>query len=91
MSDAGEGLVDAEARLSERMFERELERRASAARRLAPAEVERNRQIESLRLARAEMERQQALTNHTGRRAQIEAALAEIDRRVAAVSHPTAA
>lgn len=88
MSDAGEGLVDAEARLQERMYERELERRASSARRLAPAEAEKNRQLESLRLARAEMQRQQSLTNHTMRRAQIEAALAEIDRRIAAVATP---
>lgn len=86
MSDAGEGLVDAEARLQERMHEHELERRASAARRIAPAEAEKTRQLESLRLARAEMQRQQSLTNHTARRAQIEAALAEIDRRIAAVA-----
>lgn len=91
MSDAGEGLVDADARLQERMFERELERRASAARRLTPAEVECNRQLESLRLARAEMERQQASTNHAARRAQIDAAITEIDRRIALVSTPTAA
>jgi hypothetical protein len=91
MSDAGEGLVDAEARLQERMHELELDRRASSARRLAPGEAEKNRQLESLRLARAEMQRQQSQTKHTMRRSQIEAALAEIDRRIAAVSTPTAA
>ncbi|MBI3262250.1 MAG: hypothetical protein HYZ58_03755 [Acidobacteria bacterium] len=71
------------------MHELELERRASTARRFAPAEAAKNQQLESLRLARAEMQRQQLLTSHTTRRAQIEAALAEIDRRIALVAAPT--
>ena len=50
MGDAGEGLVDAESRLAERMEEREQEKRQA---RLGPstADPERARETESLRLA----------------------------------------
>ena len=52
MGDAGEGLVDTESRLAERMNEREEEKtRASQAAR--GGDPERTRQLESCRLARA--------------------------------------
>jgi hypothetical protein len=56
MGDAGEGLVDAESRLAERMEEREQEKRKA---RLAAkgGDPERARQLESLRLAIAELNR----------------------------------
>jgi hypothetical protein len=85
MGDAGEGLVDAEARIAERLEEREQERRRSAA---APpvVDAERAREIESLKLARTELQRQLAATCHATRRAQLEQALAELGRRLDALT-----
>jgi hypothetical protein len=83
MGDSGEGLVDADARIQEQMEERETERRRRA--NAQPAtDPERARMIESLRLARAELERQSSATTHPIRQQQITAALAEIDKRLAA-------
>ena len=82
MGDSGEGLVDAEARIAERMEEREADRRRSS----GPAPVvdpEAVRQKESLKLAKAELTRQASATTHPVRKKQIDAALAEIDRRLA--------
>jgi len=85
MGDAGEGLVDAESRLAERMEEREQERRAGQ-KRAKSVDPERVRQTESLRLARTELQRQLEATAHTARKRQIMQALAEIDKRLAALS-----
>jgi hypothetical protein len=81
MSDAGEGLVDAESRLAERMEEREEERRA-ARRKVSGADPERVRQVESLRLARTELARQLTLSTHAARKQQLGQAIAELDRRL---------
>ncbi len=81
MGDAGEGLIDADSRIQERMEELERERAKSKAREVR--DPERAQALESLRLARTELERQLAATTHDGRRAQIEQAIAEIDRRMA--------
>jgi hypothetical protein len=85
MGDAGEGLVDAESRLAERMEEREQEKRQA---RLGPstADPERARETESLRLAKTEMQRQLDLTTHEVRRAQLAQALSEIDKRLTALT-----
>jgi hypothetical protein len=85
MGDAGEGLVDAESRLAERMEEREQERR-KARQDGKGADPERLRQIESLRLARTEMRRQLELATHAARKQQLDQALAEIEKRIAALS-----
>jgi len=85
MGDAGEGLVDAESRLAERMEEREQERR-SARRAVKGIDPERARQIESLRLARTETQRQLDATAHPARKQQLSQAIAEIDKRLAALS-----
>ena len=83
MGDSGEGLVDAEARIQERMEEREAERkRTGAAPR--PLDPDKMREAESLRLARAELQRQGAATAHPVRKQQIQAAIAEIDKRLTA-------
>lgn len=84
MGDAGEGLVDAESRLAERMEEREQERRSlrQAAKGIDPEKV---RQVESLRLARTEMQRQMEATAHAARKQQLTQAIAEIDKRMAAL------
>ena len=83
MGDAGEGIVDADARIQERRDELERER----AEKLAPEvrDPESRRTLESLRLARADLERQLAATAHERRRSVIAQAIEEIDRRIAEV------
>jgi hypothetical protein len=81
MGDAGEGLVDAESRLAERMEEREEEKKK--ARQTGKAgDPERVRQLESLRLAKTEMQRQLEVTTHQTRKQQLGQAIAELDRRI---------
>lgn len=81
MSDAGEGLIDADARIQERM--EELERDRTQARKKDTRDPEKVRALESLRLARTELDRQLQATQHEGRRAQLTQAIAEVDRRMA--------
>jgi len=83
MGDAGEGLIDAESRIQERMEELERERAGTRGRK--EGDPEQVRALESLRLARTELERQLEATTHERRRAQISQAIEEIDRRTAAV------
>jgi hypothetical protein len=85
MGDAAEGLIDADGRLQERMEELEANRRSARDR--GPAiDPEKVRALESLRLARAELERQLTSTGHPARRDQIGQAVAEINRRLAALN-----
>ncbi len=84
MGDAGEGLIDQDARIQERMEELERERAISRAPGVRDPELV--RALEGLRLARTELESQLAATTHERRRAQITQAIAEIDRRTAEVS-----
>jgi hypothetical protein len=88
MGDAGEGLIDAEARLQERMDELEESRRV-AKDRGPKVDPEVARQVESLRLARTELHRQLEVTTHEARRTQIGQAVAEIERRLAALTKRT--
>jgi hypothetical protein len=81
MGDAGEGLVDNQARIQERL--EELERERAERRQADTRDPESARQLESLRLARAELVRQRDATAHEKRRAMIDEAIAEIDRRAA--------
>ena len=85
MGDAGEGLIDAEARLQERMDELEESRRV-AKDRGPKVDPEVARQVESLRLARIELQRQLEVTTHDARRTQIQQALGEIEKRIADMS-----
>ena len=81
MGDAGEGLIDAESRISERADEVARER---AERRLQDIrDPEAVRALESLRLARADLGRQLESTAHERRRAIVTQAIAEIDGRMA--------
>ena len=82
MSDAGEGLVDAEARLQEQMDAREHDRRRRGPKVEDP---EKHRATESLKLARADMARQLEATTHPIREEQITAALKEIDKQLASM------
>jgi len=80
MGDAGEGLIDADSKIQERMEELERERRQNRTR---PArDPEKVRALESIRLARTELERQLEGTTHAQRRVQIQQALEELDRRM---------
>lgn len=81
MGDAGEGLIDADSRIQERM--EELERERAAARVKTVRNPEQMRALESLRLARTDFERQLAVTANERRKAQIAQAMAELDRRIA--------
>ncbi len=83
MGDAGEGLIDADARIQERREDLERERARHGRDVRNPEQA---RALESLRLARAELQRQFTATTHDGRRAQLQQALDEVDRRMAAVS-----
>jgi hypothetical protein len=81
MGDAGEGLIDSESRIQERMDE--LARERMQRRGVDPRDPDALRTLESLRLARVELERQFENTVHDRRRAFITDALAEVDRRIA--------
>ena len=80
MGDAGEGWVDAEARIQERMEELQREKNQKGGRVVAdPAQ---QRAMDSLKMARADIERQMKATKHEARKAQLGQALEEIDRRI---------
>ena len=81
MGDSGEGLIDNEAKIQERM--EELQRNRERTRKPAVRNPEHARKIESLQLARTEMARQLQNATHQARQTQITNALAEIDRRIA--------
>jgi hypothetical protein len=85
MGDAGEGLVDTDSRLQERMEELEASRKAAKNKKVQE-DPERVRTRESLRLARTELQRQLELTQHPARKNQITQAVAEIDKRLTALS-----
>jgi hypothetical protein len=84
MGDAGEGLIDADARIQERM--EELERERTQSRKKATGDPEQVQALESLRLARRELEGQLEATTHERRRAQILQALEEVARRTKEMS-----
>ena len=84
MGDSGEGLIDAESRIQERMEELERERSPRQARAVRDPELLQT--LESLRLARTELERQLAATTAERRKTQIAHAMEEIDRRMAETS-----
>jgi hypothetical protein len=81
MGDAGEGLIDADSRIQERL--EDLEREREERRNPAVKNPEAAREMESLRLARVELERQLEATTHERRRAMLTQALAELDKRIA--------
>ena len=84
MGDAGEGLIDQESRIQERMEELERERAKAQTREVRDPETV--RALEGLKLARTELERQLATTTHERRRDSIAQAMAELDRRIVETS-----
>jgi hypothetical protein len=80
MGDGAEGLIDAQAKIQDRLDELEQLR----ARPFRPVRnTEREQRLESLRLARTELQRQSGVTTHPVRRQQLSLAIAELDRRIA--------
>ena len=84
MGDSGEGLIDQDSRIQERMEELARAREERAAPEVKDPEAA--RELESLRLARKELERQLEATSHERRRAQLTQALADIDKKSKEVS-----
>ena len=85
MGDAGEGLIDADGRIQERMEELERERSRKHSNKVT-VNPEHIRALESLRLARTELDRQLSATTHERRRAQLADAIKEVERRIAEAS-----
>jgi hypothetical protein len=81
MGDAGEGLIDADSRIQERMDE--LARERAERRSVAVADPEIVRELESLRLARTALQQQHDESTHDRRRAQLAQAIADLDKRLA--------
>jgi len=86
MGDSGEGLIDADARIQERMeeLERERTRQQHGKPVRDPVKME---ALESLRLARTELDRQLVATTNERRRTQIAQAIEEINRRMKATEN----
>jgi len=80
MGDAGEGLIDQDSRIQERMEELERERTSKHAKTVR--DPEKVRTLESLKLARKELDSQLTLTTNERRKAQLHQAIAEVDRRI---------
>jgi hypothetical protein len=81
MGDSGEGLVDAEARIQERMEQLEAEKRqrAGGSRTIDP---EKAREVQSLKLARLNLAQQVESASHPVRKQQLQLAMEEIDKRL---------
>jgi hypothetical protein len=82
MGDAGEGLIDADARIQELADEREAARRE---RRTPKPKIDpiKNAEINSLTLGLSELRRQLDATDHPVRRKQLEAAIKDVEKRLA--------
>jgi hypothetical protein len=84
MGDSGEGLVDAESRIQERM--EELQRSREQAKKPAVANPDQLRKIESLTLARTGLSRQLEVATHPVRKSQLTDSIAELDRQIASLA-----
>jgi membrane protein involved in colicin uptake len=80
MGDSGEGLIDNEAKIQERIDELQRDRERARKPRIANPELA--RQLESLQLARKEIVRALATATHARRKAQLTAALADVEKRI---------
>lgn len=83
MGDSGEGLIDAEARIQERMDE--LARAKAERARPDAAPKESRQELESLKLARVDLQRQFEAAAQERRRGALGQAIADIDKRIAAL------
>lgn len=85
MGDAGEGLIDADARIQELADEREAARRERRAQKPQIDPVK-NAEITTLKLGLAELKRQFDATEHPVRRQQLQAAISDVEKRLAALA-----
>ena len=85
MGDSGEGLVDADSRIQERMEQLEAEKRQRAGGQ-KPIDPERARELQSLKLARVNLQQQVDSAAHPVRKQQLQLALEEIDKRIEALT-----
>jgi hypothetical protein len=81
MGDSGEGLIDAESKIQERMEEMQ----ASREKKNEPAkdDPERFLRLGSLNLVRTQLTRQLEVATHENRRKQLTGAITDIDRQIA--------
>ncbi len=82
MGDAGEGLIDADARIQELADEREAARRERRALRPQIDPVK-TAEMTSLKLGLSELKRQFDATEHPVRRKQLQAAISDVEKRLA--------
>lgn len=80
MGDSGEGLIDAEARIQERMDERAAEREQ----RLNQVQIDpaKQQEIESLRLALSQLQQQAEAATHPVRKEQLAMAMKDIEKKL---------
>jgi len=84
MGDSGEGLIDAESRIQERMEELQASREQK--RDLSKANPELLQKLSSLNLVRTQLARQLEAATHENRRKQLTDAITDIDLRIAGVN-----
>jgi hypothetical protein len=84
MGDSGEGLIDAEARIQERIEEIEHERALKHSKTVRNPELQRT--LEALKLARTGLIAQLNASTQPRRRIQLTQAIEDIDTRIRAVS-----
>jgi hypothetical protein len=82
MGDAGEGLIDADARIQELADEREAARRERRSPK-TPVDPVKHAQVTSLKLGLSELRRQLDATSHPVRRQQLEAAVKDVEQQLA--------
>jgi len=83
MGDSGEGLIDAESKIQERMEELKASREQK--REIAKDDPERFLKLGSLNLVRTQLTRQLESATHDSRRKQLTDAITDIDHRIAEV------
>lgn len=84
MGDSGEGLVDAEARIQERMEQLEADKRRSSNNQ-PQIDPEKAREVQTLKLARLNLAKQAEAASHPVRKQQVQLAITEIDKRLKAL------
>jgi hypothetical protein len=87
MGDSGEGLIDAQSRIQERM--EELQANREKAREPAKDDPERFLRLGSLNLVRTQLSRQLESATHDTRRKQLTDAITDIDHRIEALKEET--
>lgn len=80
MGDSGEGLIDAEARIQERMDERAAEREQRLNQ--LHLDPQRHQEIESLRLVLSQLRQQAEAASHPVRKEQLSMAMRDVEKKL---------